>query len=123
MTETSVEDQRVRVRISTLTTIVCVMLASAVTGAGSIWGAAWWMRGGLATYTAGMERLSQKFDTLAVQLVELKEATYTLSRASEVALRQAIENPGSRVVDPRDPNRIITVRSVDHSGDNPNGGR
>jgi hypothetical protein len=34
---------------------------------------------------------------------------YTLAVASEVALRTAIENPGMRVPDPRDPNRIIQV--------------
>ena len=37
------------------------------------------------------------------------EDSYTLSRASEVALRESIENPGLRKVDPRDPSRVIVV--------------
>lgn len=37
---------------------------------------------------------------------------YTLNAASEAALRTAIENPGFRVPDPREPVRIIEVRSV-----------
>lgn len=36
----------------------------------------------------------------------------SLSALSEQALRMAIENPGLRVPDPRDPNRIIVVEIV-----------
>jgi hypothetical protein len=35
---------------------------------------------------------------------------FTLAAASEAALREAIENPGHRVPDPRDPNNIIEVK-------------
>jgi hypothetical protein len=42
---------------------------------------------------------------------EAKESgVYTLAAASEQALRMAIENPGMRVPDPRDPQRIIEVK-------------
>lgn len=37
------------------------------------------------------------------------ENRITIAAASEQALRMAIENPGMRVPDPRDPNRIIVV--------------
>lgn len=36
--------------------------------------------------------------------------SYSLAAASEVALRTAIENPGVRVPDPRNPDRLIVVR-------------
>jgi hypothetical protein len=36
--------------------------------------------------------------------------SFTLDKASEQALRMAIENPGMRVPDPRDPAKIIEVR-------------
>lgn len=50
--------------------------------------------------------------SLKQDIAELKTAlgdSYTLTKASEVALRTAIENPGFRVPDPRDPNKIISV--------------
>lgn len=33
----------------------------------------------------------------------------SIERASEIALRTAIKNPGFRVIDPRDPSQIIVV--------------
>ena len=57
------------------------------------------------------------------RLVELAAALendrYTLTQAAERALRSAIENPGLRVPDPRDPSSIITVNSHTTSKENP----
>lgn len=58
-------------------------------------------------------KVNGSLQAVAVRIKSLEEAragTYTLAAAAEVALRQAIENPGHRVPDPRDPNRIIEVR-------------
>lgn len=46
----------------------------------------------------------------------LEDDAYGLSRACEVALREAIENPGHRVPDPRDPKQIIVVNAAEVSG-------
>lgn len=43
------------------------------------------------------------------KLGELIEDRFGMARAAEVALREAIENPGFRKVDPRDPNNVIVV--------------
>ena len=57
--------------------------------------------------------IDTRMAVLENQLVELSEAIqadrYTLTQAAERALRSAIENPGLRVPDPRDPHTIITV--------------
>ena len=42
-------------------------------------------------------------------LQNLTAEAYTMDRASEVALRMAIENPGMRVINPRDPSQVIVV--------------
>jgi uncharacterized protein YlxW (UPF0749 family) len=55
---------------------------------------------------------AQQAKELAQSIEEVKNHSYTLERASEQALRTAIENPSLRVPDPRDPNRIIIVRSA-----------
>ena len=44
-------------------------------------------------------------------LDRLVEDHYGITAASEAALRQAIENPGMRVPDPRDPERVIVVET------------
>ena len=36
---------------------------------------------------------------------------FSMTAAAEAALRQAIENPGMRVVDPRDPTKVIVVNA------------
>ncbi|MEM9372412.1 MAG: hypothetical protein AAGA55_02110 [Planctomycetota bacterium] len=45
------------------------------------------------------------------RLSTVEQDAYTLTAASEKALRTAIENPQLRVPDPRDPSRIIQVRA------------
>ena len=52
---------------------------------------------------------------LAASIDEVRVNSYTLSRASEVALRQAIAEPGRPVVDPREPSKTIVVKEGSHS--------
>ena len=59
----------------------------------------WFLSAQLARYESRLESVE-----LAV-----KEDRYTLTMASEKALRTAIENPGMRVPDPREPSKIIVV--------------
>ncbi len=66
-------------------------------------------------------KISSSFTDLTAQMKELHESiddvktnSYTLTRASEQALRTAIENPSLRVPDPRDPNKLIIVYSATH---------
>jgi len=121
----SIEDKAVKVKFRLST--AARLAISAVSVVVSIWGAAWWTRGLLYEYAGQISGVSGKVDDLGTQvrdlksatdarLAELRDSTYTLARASEVALRSAIENPGSRVIDPRDPSKVITVRSADRSG-------
>jgi len=57
--------------------------------------------------------LSAKINTFETRMTDVERDVsydrYTLTMASEKALRTAIENPGIRVPDPRDPNKIIVV--------------
>lgn len=56
--------------------------------------------------------IADRIDGVEVTVLENKAAIdskASLASLSEQALRMAIENPGLRVPDPRDPNRIIVV--------------
>lgn len=55
-------------------------------------------------------QINNDLTTMNGRIDKLNEDKYPLSLASERALRTAIENPGMRVPDPRDPSQIITVR-------------
>jgi len=70
--------------------------------------------GGLLTIvTTGMGAtwmLSSKFTDMQNQLDTVNEDRYTLTQASERALRTAIANPGMNVPDPRNPSNIIVVQ-------------
>lgn len=46
------------------------------------------------------------------RLAEVETDRYTLSAASEQALRTAMENPGLRVPDPRNPGQVFVVRDA-----------
>lgn len=61
-----------------------------------------------ATWHVGVQlsAINQRLDQLEKNVGE----RFTLTAASEQALREAIENPGHRVPDPRDPSQIIEVR-------------
>lgn len=85
----------------TLDTKASLTLAKLGAGIIAIVGATWWT-GRLA---AGIEQ------ELAMIRVDL-DGKYTLAAASEQALRMAIENPGMRVPDPRDPQQVLVVESA-----------
>lgn len=73
-------------------------VAAAVTAIGLAISATWWV--------------AHQLGAIRQELKDLKSASssaMTVAAASEQALREAIENPGHRVPDPRDPNRIIVV--------------
>lgn len=53
--------------------------------------------------------LSAKMSKYESRMQSVENDRYTLTMASEKALREAIENPGFRVPDPRDPTNIIVV--------------
>jgi hypothetical protein len=68
-----------------------------------------------ATWTLASILLSQ-FNAIHVQvhditsaLGDVKTNAFTLAAASEHSLRTAIENPGLRVPDPRDPSKVFVV--------------
>jgi len=76
--------------------------------------------GVLTVVTTGMGAtwfLSQRFERMQHQIDTLLSDRYSLTQASERALRTAIENPGMRVPDPRDPNKIILVRYTEKPSD------
>lgn len=54
-------------------------------------------------------RMGAVINKFSTRLITLESDRYPLSVASEAALRMAIENPGLKVPDPRDPNKIIQV--------------
>lgn len=58
------------------------------------------------------DRVNARIDAVTLTA----NAAYTLSAACEQALRMAIENPGYRVPDPRDPNKIIMVTEAKVTG-------
>ena len=70
---------------------------------GVVWGGAWFLAG-----------KANEMDSMKNSINQIEEDSrkdrYTLTAASEKALRTAIENPGHRVVDPRDPSKIIVVK-------------
>lgn len=63
----------------------------------------------IGTATSATWYLSAKINTFEHRMLVVETDRYTLTMASERALREAIENPGLRVPDPRDPNKIIVV--------------
>lgn len=75
----------------TITKDTKISIALALLVVGTAWSTAW--------------AISTKLSDIDAKLEEV----YTLSAAAEQALRMAIKNPGMRVPDPRDPNKIIVV--------------
>lgn len=58
-------------------------------------------------------RGSELLSRIDTRISKVEQDRYSLTAASEQALRMAIENPGLGVPDPRDPNRIIVVKPQD----------
>jgi hypothetical protein len=70
----------------------------------------------LGAIAAGSWRAATVLGDIRRDLQALTANAYTMDRASEVALRTALENPGQRVPNPRDPSQIIVVTSGRVSG-------
>ena len=83
-----------------------LQLGTIIAGIGAVVTAAWVGRG---VY----DEMNKRIDALAARATGLEDSSYSLSAASEQALRMAIENPGMRVPDPRDPNKIIVVKAAE----------
>jgi len=66
----------------------------------------------IAAVSVGLafEAMRRDVRELTEQISEVQQNQYTMALASETALRRAIENPGHREPDPRDPSRVIVVR-------------
>ena len=84
--------------------VLALIVTFQVSLGGVIWGGAWFLAGKANEMDAMQNSINQ------IESDALKDR-YTLTAASEKALRTAIENPGHRVVDPRDPNKIIVVKA------------
>lgn len=61
-------------------------------------------------------QLNARIAELKARLDTSERENYTLARAAEVALRNAILNPGVRFADPRDPTRYVEVSGARSSG-------
>lgn len=70
--------------------------------------ATWWFSAQLADFKRELSVLTGRIVQNESELPKL----FSLAAASEQALRMAIENPGLRIPDPRDPNRIIQARPL-----------
>lgn len=57
-----------------------------------------------------VEKLNQKLDAVLADIEAGKDERYRMTNASENALRMALENPGLRVPDPRNPGAVIVMR-------------
>lgn len=91
--------RRIRMNITGRTTVqLGAVLVAAVAAGGLLWQGAQLVE---ATRAALVEHTKQ--------IAALDKEKYSLTAASEQACRMAIENPGMRVPDPRDPSRVIVV--------------
>ena len=69
-------------------------------------GATWTLATVIVNQFSGIR---SEITTLNTGLEQVKTDLYTLTAASETALRTAIENPGMRVPDPRSPGKVFVV--------------
>lgn len=90
------EDSKIRFNTLIVTVVACFSLTTAT--AAFAWKA-----------SNTLTKIDNELKAQSAAISEVKENSYTLSRAAEQALRMAIENPGMRVPDPRDPSKLIVV--------------
>lgn len=86
----TIEESRVRLRT------VVIICTSIIGGLGSLG-------------TAGVWRAASTLTEISRDIRDLKSNSITRSEASDLALRAAMENPGLRVPDPRNPSQILVV--------------
>ena len=70
----------------------------------------WWLSNRFAAIERHFAAVEATIAVLTESVADTAQDRFTLTAASEQALRWAIENPQLHVPDPRDPSRIITVR-------------
>ena len=58
---------------------------------------------------AGTVQLTRKMDSLESRINALESNNYTVSQAVEAAYSEAMANPGHKVPNPRDPNKLFVV--------------
>ncbi len=68
-----------------------------------------WLNATVTSLQNDQRQTNIALEALSKDLERLRSTTLTLPMAAEAALRQAIENPGLRVPDPRNPQDIIVV--------------
>lgn len=105
MANVPIEESKVRFR--SVAAIVGSMITIAVVMIGATWKLA-----------SLLSEMNNQIHALSTALDDVKNSSYTMTRASEQALRTAIENPQLRVPDPRDPARLIVVYSSNSAGGN-----
>ncbi|MFN0133440.1 MAG: hypothetical protein ACKVW3_13050 [Phycisphaerales bacterium] len=93
-----------------LSTDAKITLGTALTVVSISISATWWFSQQLSGLKSEITFISERMGRNENDLASAKTALYSMAAASEQALRMALENPGLRVPDPRDPNRIIEVR-------------
>lgn len=69
------------------------------------------------------ETVRQSIDALIVRVSTIEGQRYSKPEAVEQAMRMAIENPGMRVPDPRNPSQIIIVQATTRIDNSPNAAR
>lgn len=101
-----------------------IELGAAVAVVITVAGGVWWFAQQMGTVQSAIREVAQtlaqrdrdletRFADVNKRLADSEakfEDYYSLTKASEQALRTAIENPTLRVPDPRDPRTIIQVR-------------
>ena len=81
---------------------------------GALFGAAAYINNNIEKVSGNLVQVIGELKSVESQVAQMKSDQYTVSQAAEQALRTAIENPGMRVPDPRNPGSIITVRNSGH---------
>jgi hypothetical protein len=104
--ERPLEESKMRFR--SVVSVIVAIVGTAVS-------ATWILATQLASIHKSIDDTASTTRALAASIDEVRVNSYTLSRASEVALRQAIAEPGRPVVDPRDPSKTIVVKEGTHS--------
>lgn len=62
-----------------------------------------------STFVGGTITLARKLDSLENRLSALESSNYTVSQAVEAAYAEAMANPGHKVPNPREPNKLFVV--------------
>jgi hypothetical protein len=94
----TLEDSKLRFR--SVVAIVAAIVSMGGIGGTGIWKAAFILAD-----------LRRDVQDLRRQSEADRAGSFSMDRASEVALRMAIENPGTRIPNPRDPSQVIVVTS------------